>query len=63
VLNNTSGTVASPHVLVAVDHQFLAGDETGFAGEHEHDRLRDVLGLAQALQRNSLFPRAAWPDC
>ena len=26
-------------------------------GEHEHDRVRDVSGLAQAPQRDSLFPR------
>lgn len=37
---------ASPHILAAVHHQPLACDETGFAGQHEHHSVRDVVGLA-----------------
>src|SRR5579863_8150005 len=44
---------ASIHMLAAIDRQGRAGDETGFVRDQEQDGAGDVLGLAEAADRDA----------
>src|SRR5205823_15133850 len=43
---------ASIHVLAAIDREGRAGDEIGLVRDQEQDGAGDVLGLAEAADRN-----------
>src|SRR4051812_21290368 len=49
--------IRSTHVHAAVDVQLGAGDVAGLARRQERHRLRDLLGLAEAVQRDLLQQR------
>src|ERR1035438_4538345 len=46
------------HREAAGDAQHLARHEAGIVGDHEEHGLGDLLGLAEALERNPLLHRA-----
>src|SRR5438552_18493418 len=47
---NDKGSI---HVLAAIDREGRAGDEIGFVGDQEQDGAGDVLGLAEAADRDA----------
>ena len=47
----------SPHVLAAVNHDLLAGNEAGFFGKHHNHGVADVLRTSNPPQRHGLLPR------
>src|SRR6266545_1576575 len=46
------GAISSPRGQAAVDHEFSAGDETGFVGQQIDAHLRHFTRLAEPAERN-----------